>query len=104
MSISKIYGSNPTNAYEALGKLPAQKGQASKTEPTNTPATAVRLSPLSEKLKSLSKDYASSGSFDEKRVEELKRAVANGTYKVNSSVVADRLIAEAKHLGSTSIS
>ena len=94
MSISKIYGSNPTNVYEALGKLPAQKGQATKAEPTNTPATAVTLS----------KDYASSGSFDEKRVEELKRAVANGTYKVNSSVVADRLIAEAKQLGSTSIS
>jgi negative regulator of flagellin synthesis FlgM len=104
MSISKITGSNPTHTYEALGKLAPDKGKAAQSDAAGTPAVAVKLSPLSEKLKSLSKDYASSGAFDEKRVEELKRAIANGTYKVNASVVADKLIAEAKQLGSTSLS
>ncbi len=104
MSISKISNSNPTAAYETLGKLTGEKAKTTHADASPAPTTSVKLSPLSEKLKSLSRDYASSGAFDEKRVEELKRAVADGTFKVNASAVADKLIAEAKQLGTTSIS
>jgi negative regulator of flagellin synthesis FlgM len=100
MSISKLTGLPPTTTFESIGKPSAEKGKAGASDAPVAATSAVKLSPLSEKLKALSKDYAASTAFDEKKVEQLKAAIANGTFKVNAETVADKLIAEAKQLGS----
>jgi negative regulator of flagellin synthesis FlgM len=87
--------------FESVGKASSEKDKAGTTAAPAAATSAVKLSPLSEKLKALSKDYAASTAFDEKRVEQLKLAIANGTFKVDAEAVADKMIAEAKQLGST---
>lgn len=47
---------------------------------------------LSGGIDSLKTGLGSDETFDAKRVEELKAAIADGTFKVNADVVADKLI------------
>ena len=100
MSISKLSGSASPAQFDTSVKLAADKGKAptNASSASSAAASPVKLSPLSEKLKALSKDYAASNAFDEKKVEELKNAIAKGTFKVNAEAVADKLIAEAQQL------
>jgi negative regulator of flagellin synthesis FlgM len=56
------------------------------------------LSPLSEKLKALSTEFSANAAFDTDKVNALKAAIANGTFKVNADAVADKMIAEAKEM------
>jgi negative regulator of flagellin synthesis FlgM len=101
MSISKLNGLPTTTLFDSATKVALEKGKPAPQESRVTDESAVKLSPLSEKLKALSKDYAATTAFDEKRVEALKTAIANGTFKVNAEAVADKLIAETKQLVST---
>lgn len=101
MSISKLNGLPPATVFDSATKAALGKGKPVSQESNTTSESTVKLSPLSEKLKALSKDYAASSAFDEKRVEALKTAIASGTFKVNAEAVADKLIAEAKQLGPT---
>jgi len=101
MSISKLTGLPPTTLFDTATKVALEKGKPAPQESKAAGESAVKLSPLSEQLKALSKDYAATTAFDEKRVEALKAAITNGTFKVNAEAVADKLIAEAKQLAST---
>jgi len=98
MSISKLSGFASAAQFEANAKVAPEKARTVATETSAAASSPVKLSPLSEKLKALSKDYAASNAFDEKKVEELKNAIAKGTFKVNAETVADKLIAEAQRL------
>lgn len=105
MNISNIGGSVPTPASDpslAKNTKSATTGEgqnpvAPLTAPTSRPAE-VKLSPLSEKLKALASEYAANTTFDSKKVEALKAAIADGSFKVNAAAVADKMIAEAKDL------
>ncbi len=97
MNISKIGGAAQPPADPTLSKSDARKDTASPVGPAVKPAE-VKLSPLSEKLKMLASEYAASTAFDSKKVDALKDAIANGTFKVNAEVVADKMIAEAGEL------
>ncbi len=44
-------------------------------------------------LSALAFDFGKAAPVDEKRVEEVKRAVRNGTYPVTPETIADRLLA-----------
>jgi negative regulator of flagellin synthesis FlgM len=101
MSISKLNGPAVTTVFDTANKVALERGKATPQETKSTGESAVKLSPLSEQLKALSKDYAATTAFDEKRVEALKAAIATGTFKVNAEAVADKLIAEAKQLAPT---
>ncbi|MCA2999455.1 MAG: flagellar biosynthesis anti-sigma factor FlgM [Rhodocyclaceae bacterium] len=101
MSISKLNGLAPTTLFDKASKVALEKSKAAPQESNVASESAVKLSPLSEQLKALSKDYAATTAFDEKRVEALRAALDNGTFRVNAEAVADKLIAEAKQLAST---
>lgn len=55
---------------------------------------SVKLSPLSEKLKAMSRELGDAG-IDQARVNELRHAISNGTYKINASAIAEKLLADA---------
>jgi len=80
--------------------LPAAStgGEASKKKQVDSTvsSTNVSRSPLAEKLLSLANQYGGQQPFDSVKVASLKAAIADGTFKVDASVVADGLLAEAR--------
>ena len=82
------------------------KGSRKKSEPTpaavdSAPAKKsdnVTLSPMSSQLQSLEAKIATDNVFDAQRVDSIKAAISNGTFKIDASKVADGLINTAKDL------
>jgi negative regulator of flagellin synthesis FlgM len=69
----------------------AAKG-ADKTGAAGAASDSVRLSSQAQALSA----SASNGVFDAKKVEEIKAAIANGTFQVDASKIADGLIDSVK--------
>jgi negative regulator of flagellin synthesis FlgM len=66
------------------------KQQAEK--PVEKESASVKLSPLSSQLQEIEARMDASKAVDSKRVAEIKRSIEDGSFKVDSSVVADRLL------------
>lgn len=58
----------------------------------------VTLSPLSSQLQALQSQIASSSTFDAKKVDAIKLAIADGQFQVNSEKIANELISSVKDL------
>ena len=58
----------------------------------NKPRVEVELSSLSSHLHEIEAGMGEGVAVDHARVEEVKRAIADGSFKVDSGKVADRLI------------
>lgn len=95
------------NPITSVGGIPANDGQkrADKTADvsrhpgSSAPATEnVRLSALSAQLQAIDSHLASSAVVDTARVEEIKRAISEGRFKVNPEAVADRLLETVREL------
>ena len=64
--------------------------------PAQTANAAARPSEAASRqleLSALAFDFGKPSPVDEKRVEEVKRAVRNGTYPITPETIADRLLA-----------
>lgn len=72
----------------------ASEGRRGTPEAVTTPTESVKLSPLSEKLKALSRELGAAD-IDQARVNELRHAISNGTYRINASAIADKMLADA---------
>jgi negative regulator of flagellin synthesis FlgM len=98
MTISKLGTTNPALAQDRA-ITHGNKAKSGSAAPATSSASAdVKLSPLSEKLKALAREGSADATFDEKKVNDIKASIANGTFKVNAETVADKMIAEAKDL------
>ena len=84
---------SPTGIPEPLGNR-----TQSPAAPTRPPGDRVSVSADSSRLQSLEKSIADSPVVDSARVESIKQAIAEGRFQVNSSVVADRLIASVREV------
>jgi flagellar biosynthesis anti-sigma factor FlgM len=62
------------------------------------PGAAVRFSELSARLAELETKLAGTDAFDQKRIDEIKQAIANGQFSVNSSAVAEKLLQNAREM------
>lgn len=82
----------------AATKVSATKGK--KTGKTGAPAAAagdsLTLTESSARVRTLEAELASVDIADAAKVEEVKAALANGTFAVDAEVVADRLIDQTK--------
>ncbi|MEB0138790.1 MULTISPECIES: flagellar biosynthesis anti-sigma factor FlgM [unclassified Undibacterium] len=63
-----------------------------------TPSINVQISPLSTQLQAMQSTQASSAVFASKKVEEIKLAISEGRFQVNSEKVADGLLESVKDL------
>ncbi|MFZ6693531.1 flagellar biosynthesis anti-sigma factor FlgM [Undibacterium sp. SXout20W] len=72
--------------------------EAPAAAPPAPPSTTVQLSPLSTQLQALQSTQASSSVFATKKVEEIKLAISEGRFQVNSEKVADGLLESVKDL------
>lgn len=67
-----------------------QKQQTEKSE--GNPRGDVQLSSLSSRMRDIEATLDTEQSVDSKRVSEIRQAIAEKRFEVNSSVVADKLI------------
>lgn len=59
---------------------------------------SVQLSPLSSQMQAMESSMADAPAVDGARVAEIRRAIAEGRFKVNPDVVADHLLQTAREL------
>ena len=79
----------------------AQTRSSKKIEQASTSASSsdsVHLSSLSSQLQALEGQVAAGSTFDAKKVEEIKSAIADGKFQVHSDKVADGLLDTVKDL------
>ena len=77
----------PSAAAEERSRVQKQAEQ-----PKSQSGSSVKLSPLSAQLREIEAGMDKTQSVDSKKVAEIKKAIEDGTFQVNSSAVADRLL------------
>lgn len=85
----------PSSASDA----PARTAQA-KTAESQTPPEGVnvRLGSASSQLRSMEVDVANASAVDSKKVAEIKQAISEGRFQINSAAIADGLINDVEEL------
>jgi negative regulator of flagellin synthesis FlgM len=89
---------NPSDLYRTgapAGGPASVDADKTKTAASPLPTAKAEASAsvkLSSGLDTLKADLGGDEGFDAKRVDQLKAAIDNGTFKVNAEVVADKLI------------
>jgi negative regulator of flagellin synthesis FlgM len=86
----------------SVGEAASQASAKGKTKPpySTEPAssTNVSLGSTATQLSSLESNMANTPVVDASKVAEIKQAMSEGRFKVNSGVVADRLIETVRNL------
>ncbi|WFE67882.1 flagellar biosynthesis anti-sigma factor FlgM [Thiomicrospira sp. R3] len=81
-----------TRSHEQAKSPDKPSSANSQSEGTKPSSDKVTLTSLSAQIREIEKRAASAQSSNESRVAELKRAIEEGSYKVDASSVADKLI------------
>jgi negative regulator of flagellin synthesis FlgM len=76
------------------GKARSPQAKTTESTPDNTPAssTSVNLGSTSAQLRSMSSSAANVSPINSSKVAEIKLAISEGRFQVNSGAVADSLI------------
>ncbi len=82
----------PTGPQEVVGKTPAPQAPAAPSPARDK----VEINSVSAQLAQLEKVLGDVGVVDSARVESIKQAIAEGRFKVDSNVVADKLLASVR--------
>lgn len=91
----KQVGSIATGNIETKSAKTANKAKVSSSSATTG---SVTLSPASSQLRALESNLDNENVFDEKKVAEIKSAIAEGRFKVNTGKVASGLIDSVKEM------
>lgn len=99
MKIDKTGKSLPTGKVGESANRPAAAHSNAKP-PSAPPAdsTSVSLGATTAQLRALESAIASTPVVDAQKVAEIKQAISEGRFQVNSGVVADKLIATVREL------
>jgi negative regulator of flagellin synthesis FlgM len=94
----KINGSNSVKPVSPTGVQDVVSGKAPGPGPVSpSPARdKVEVSSLSTQLAQVEKALSDIGVVDVARVEAVKQAISEGRFKIDSEVVADKLIATVR--------
>lgn len=87
----------PVSGIPANGAS-ARAGSSAANGAAQAPAGSASLSSSSSQMQELAASVASAPAFDAGRVDQIKQAIAQGHFKVNPQMVADRLLAMAREL------
>ncbi len=89
-----VNGTAGTSASDGIGAAASRPAGKTGADDVNVQASAkVSLSTVANDMA-----HGSAGSFDAAKVDSMKAAIANGTFKVNAEAIADKLISNAREL------
>ncbi len=94
-------GSTGTSAGatgSAASSRTGAQATASTSAATASSSSTVQLSEISARLSGVDAASAASSPFDSRKVQDIKAAISDGRFKVNASVVADKLIASVQDM------
>lgn len=97
MKIDKSTNTLPGNMGESTAR-PANKGKAEPSPAPQQGSTSVSLGSTAAQLHSIESNMAGASVADSAKVAEIKQAISEGRFKVNSEVVADRLLQTVRDL------
>ena len=92
------------NSVKATGSLPSNDGRARsakespKTQSADSGGERVELSSLSARLQQMEDTIASTPVVDSAKVDEIKKAMSEGRFKVDTEKVADGLIDSVRQM------
>jgi len=95
------------NSVKATGSLPPNEGRARsakespKAEGSNAGSERVELSSLSSRMLQMEEAISNTPVVDGAKVDEIKQAMSEGRFKVNTEKVADGLIESVRQMLST---
>jgi negative regulator of flagellin synthesis FlgM len=99
MKIEKTNSPSPAPTVgEASSRNQTARATGNKTAATADSGTSVHLGTTTAQLRSIEGSIASTPLVDTHKVAEIKQAISEGRFKVNSGVVADRLIDSVREL------
>lgn len=99
----KIEKSGSPLASSAVNESAARAApQKSADAPASQKGVNVSLGSTSSQLRSMESKIASTPVVDAKKVAEIKQAISEGRFQINSAAIADRLIGNVKDLISAS--
>lgn len=88
-----------TSVSEGVSRAGGSKGKASTSAtPQQTSSTSVSLGSTATQLQSMESSMSNTPVVDASKVAEIKQAISDGRFKVDSALVADRLIATVREL------
>lgn len=87
-----------TKVGESTARGATAKPSGSKSSATSNDSTSVHLGSTTAQLRSMESAIASTPIVDAKKVAEIKQAITEGRFQVNSGVVADKLITTVREL------
>lgn len=96
-----------SNSVKATGSLPSNDGRARsakespKAESSNAGSERVELSSLSSRMLQMEEAISNTPVVDSTKVDEIKQAMSEGRFKVNTERVADGLIESVRQMLST---
>ncbi len=103
MKIEKTSKPLPTSTVgETSARGATAKPGGGKSTTSNTDSTSVHLGSTTSQLRSMESSLASTPVVDAQKVAEIKQAISEGRFQVNSGVVADKLINTVQDLISAS--
>ena len=88
----KIDPSLKTIAPSTVSAEERTRAQKQVEQPKAQAGSSVKLSSLSSSLREIEAGLDKAESVDSKKVAEIKKAIEEGRFEVNASVVADRLL------------
>ncbi len=86
-------GTSANDGVSAAASRPAGKSDGDADDINVQASAKVSLSTVANDMA-----HGSAGSFDAAKVDSMKAAIANGTFKVNAEAIADKLISNAREL------
>lgn len=86
----------PPSTAEAADRK--ARGGAEERVGAVAPADSVRLTGAGSEIAAVSRTAGEPAPFDSARVERVRAAIADGTFRVDARLIADRLLASEKDL------
>ncbi len=98
MKIDKSNNALPGKSIGDGASRAANKGKTNSSPAPQQGSTSVSLGSTAAQLHSMESSMAGSPVADSAKVAEIKQAISDGRFKVNSEVVADRLLQTVRDL------
>ncbi|AAQ58674.1 flagellar biosynthesis anti-sigma factor FlgM [Chromobacterium violaceum] len=95
----KIDNSGKLSGTYSTQSKPSPRASSSSSSSASAKDDSVKIDSLASKLSAIGNDpSAQQPSFDAAKVEQIKSAIANGSFSINADKIADGLISSAQEL------